>query len=149
MKQYLLILFWSLFSITSYSQSRTVVLDWNTDMEHIYLNGTVTVSGDHSVVYLSKDVCQLRQVKNAPFTFYSEICCSYSFQDYSKGRGKILNVSNKNAKVKVSCIDGEGLAKNVLIIDVKPKTYSHIMFESNGETIAICRKIKCELIKLY
>ena len=37
------------------SQSKSVVLDSNKHIGHIYLNGTVTVSGDHSVVYLGKD----------------------------------------------------------------------------------------------
>lgn len=149
MKKYLLVLFLSLLSISSYSQSKSVVLDRNKAEGRICLNGTVTVSGEHSVVYLAKDDWHFRQVENAPFTFYSEICCSYAFGEYNKGKGKIFNVSNKTARMRVTCLDGEGLANNVLIIDVKPKTFSHIMFESNGETLAICRKIKCDLIKLY
>lgn len=132
------------------SQSKSVVLDSNKDIGHIYLNGTVTVSGDHSVVYLGKDGYGFRQVDNEPFTFYSEICCSYAFGGPFGGYGgKIFNVSNKTARMRVTCIDGEGLANNVLIIDVKPRTFSRIMFKSSGETPAICRKIKCELIRLY
>ena len=102
------------------------------------------------VVYLGKDDFGFRQVDNEPFTFYSEICCSYAFGGSFGGYGgKIFNVSNKTARMRVTCIDGEGLANNVLIIDVKPRTFSRIMFKSSGETPAICRKIKCELIRLY
>lgn len=149
MKNCLLVLFLSLFSISCYSQSSSVVLDRSKEVGRIYLNGTVTVSGETSVVYKAKDDWKFRQVGNDPFTFCSEVCCSYAFGEYNKGRGKIFNVSNKTARMRVSCVDGEGLVNNVLIIDVKPKTFSRIMFESNGEATAICREIKCELISLY
>ena len=150
MKKLFICLILATLGCSSNSQSKSVVLDSNKDIGHIYLNGTVTVSGDHSVVYLGKDDYGFRQVDNEPFTFYSEICCSYAFGGSFGGYGgKIFNVSNKTARMRVTCIDGEGLANNVLIIDVKPRTFSRIMFKSSGEAPAICRKIKCELIRLY
>ena len=149
MKKYLIFTLAILLSTIAYSQRKSVILTPYNDIGHIELSGTTTVSGMYSVVYKSRESCELRQVNNEEFKFYAEICCWYNFDEYRKGRGRILNVSDHMAKVKVTCLEGEGLSEYTIIVDVKPRTLSNIMFPSGDDTFANCSKIKCELIDLY
>lgn len=149
MKKVLVALLMIFTTTVVFSQNRYVILDKNHTIAHIKLRGTTTVSGESAVVYKLAESCELRQAGSNPYQFHSEICCWYDFSDYSKGRGKILNVSDKTAKVRVTCLDGFGLANNTIIVEVKPRTIDHIMFSSDGYGYSECKKIKCELIKLY
>lgn len=132
-----------MFTTELYAQ-KSVILSSDNNLAHIECFGTTTVSGPNSVVYGYKDKFGLRQTKD-PYTFYSEICISYGFENGDTGRGRILNVTDKTAQVRVTCIDGYGLANNTLVIDIRPKTFSRILFDGNG----VVNKIRCELIKLY
>ncbi len=144
-KALLLILVASISFCNVYSQS--VTLSAMQDEGYINCPGTTTVSGSQSVVYGYKD--RLRAA-DPPYTFYSTIYCSYGFENHDKGRGRILNVNDKTARIKVTCIDGERLASDVLILDIAPRTFSRIMFQDRDEyTKGVVRKIRCELIKLY
>lgn len=135
-------------SIDIYAQ-KSVVLSVNNDLAHINCSGTTTVSGPNAVVYGYKDMFNLRQTRDQ-YTFYSEICVSYDFVRGEIGRGRILNVTDKTARMRVICIDGYGLASNTLIIEVQPKTFSRIIFDDYDRTTSgVVNQIKCELLKLY
>lgn len=149
MRRYLIIIFYvfaTTFISNLYAQNK-IILSKDNAKAHIKLPGTTTVSGPNAVVYGYKDY--LRQTKD-PYTFYNELFISYGFESYNKGRGRILNVTGKTARVQVTCIDGQGLANNTLIIEIAPRTFSRIMFQNyDNMTHGIVNKIKCELIKLY
>lgn len=159
MKKYLFIVILicvTIFSSELYAQETVILSPDNTEV-HIYLPGTVTVSGPRSGIYLagnSKDgEFDFRQTEDDPYTFYREINFTYSFAmpgTRSVGRGKVFNVTEKTARVRLTCIDGYGLAENPIIIDVKPRTFSRIIFHKYDEDVpAAVNKIKCELIKLF
>ncbi len=140
----------------AYSQS--IVLDINHPAGVIKLAGTVK-AGENSVIYKGRESLGASQTSNSdPNTFNCELRFSYAFaksDEYAsinnvKGSGKVFNITNKTAKVKITCIEGYGLKENSLIIDVKPRTFSRIMFrDKDNRASGFCKKLTCELLQLY
>lgn len=126
----------------AYGQN-VVTLNPQNDVQHIYLQGTTKSSGPQSVLYGYR---HLLRPTNDPYTFYNEICISYSFSYEDKGRGRILNVTNQNANVYVVFYDIYGNAIETRNIEVKPRTFSRIMPPKNGTT---CGFVQCSLTALY
>lgn len=120
-----------------------VILTPNSDEQHIMLGGTTTSSGPQSAIYGFRN--HLQQVGNDPYTFKSELFFSFAFSNDDAGRGKILNVSNLNASVRATCYDYYGNAVETKVINIKPRTFSRIMFDYDYA----CSSIRCELIGLY
>lgn len=136
------------------AQSRVVTLSRGIcDHAHIKCEGTTRASGPNAVIYLAAQDGWGLENAGDEYTFKSEIVVDYGFgwSDLpDKGRGKILNVTDKTAVMRVTCIDGYGLKEETLIIEVNPRTFSRIMFKDKDEmTQGVVNKIKCELIKLY
>lgn len=162
MKSYklLVVLFFSILLIVSIlfilklpTRSRVVTLGkGDCTTAHIKCAGITRVSGPHAVIYGAADKLGLKTVGDK-YTFKSEIVVNYSFgwSDLPDlGWGKIYNVTDKTAVMRVTCIDGYGLKEETLIIEVVPKTFNRIDFENKDRmTPGNVNKIECELIKLY
>jgi len=130
--------------ISSYAYGQNVVtLNPQSEVQHIYLQGITKSSGSQSVLYGYR---HLLRPTNDPYSFYSEICISYSFNHGDKGRGRILNVTNQNANVYVIFYDNYGNAIETRNIEIKPRTFSRIMPPKNGTS---CGFVQCTLTALY
>lgn len=121
----------------------SVLLTPNYNKQHIMLSGTTTSSGPQSTIYGFRD--NLQQVGNDPYTFKSELYFSFAFSNDDSGRGKILNVSDFNASVRATCYDYYGDPVETIVINIKPRTFSRIMFDYDY----VCSSVRCELISLY
>lgn len=134
-----------LFVTELFAQSRVVTLSrGDYGNAHIKCHGTTRASGKTSLIYLAAQDGWGLENAGDEYTFKSEINVHYSFDS---GRGKILNVTDKTAVMRVTFIDGHGLKEEIQIIEVKPGCFSRIL--KDARTQDAVNKIECELIKLY
>jgi len=140
-KIYIIVLV-SCFSINLYSQSVTLTRQNNTEVIEFF--GTTKVSPQ-----MAEAVSQNIKQTNEPNTFQKSIICDFVFDNtYNGGRGKIWNITDDLIRMEVTCNDCENIKENPLIIEVKPRTFSRIIFERfDVNKNLIIGYIKCELVR--
>ncbi len=102
-----------------------VVLTPQRDMEHYMLGGTTRCSGGSSVIHQARETFGLQTVGDS-YTYKSELCFSFAFNNNDSGRGKILNVSDYEQTVECICYDLYGNAVSRFDVIIKPRTFSRI-----------------------
>lgn len=128
MKNYFTIIVLCIFNINLFGQS--VTLTKEKDRDEIKFIGTIKMSD-------GKD-------------YDKSIKCDFVFNSDTRdgGYGKITNITNDVIKMKVTCIDCDDIKERILIVVVKPRTFSRIIFSpANPNNKANYRTIKCELIR--
>lgn len=120
----------------------TVVLTPQRHMAHFMLGGTTKCSGRNSAIYLAYEGGFGLQTAGDEYTFKSELCFSFAFDDEDSGRGKILNVSDDNYLVTATFYDLYGNVVGTSEIEISPRTFSRISVGNYNGPIS---KIECRI----
>lgn len=117
-----------------------VVLTPQRDMVHYMLGGTTRCTGGSSVIYQARETFGLQTVGDS-YTYKSELCFSFAFDDDDSGRGKILNVSDYEHTVECICYDLYGNVVSRFDVTIAPRTFSRILVNGYDGPLSkiVCR----------
>ena len=124
---------------TEHSKNQ-VVLTPQRNLVHYMLGGTTRSSGRNSVLYHARETFGI-QTAGDSYTFKSELCFSFAFDDDDTGRGKILNVSDYEYVVECVCYDLYGNVVSIFDVTIAPRTFSRILVNDYDGPLSkiVCR----------